>query len=318
VSAAEASEPLVVEVERSGLVESVHLVDVAVADVRGRMLAWAGEPATVAYLRSSAKPVQATVCLEAGWKPSRDWQIAIACASHNGEPEHVEAARSILAGAGLDASALRCPPARPVAPEAGTLGPDPIYHNCSGKHAAMLATCSARGWTLDEYPAGEHPLQRAVAERVASLAGASPRAVGVDGCGVPTFALTLAESATAFARLPANAPAATAAMRAHPFLVAGTGRLCTAVMSSLAGVILKIGAEGIACAALPESGIGFALKARDGAPRGRETAVVAVLEMLGMLSEPQPESLASFGRPPVSGGGETVGAVRWRGSLRRM
>ena len=134
-----ASDPLAVEVVRSDLVESTHLVDVAVCDTAGNLTASAGDPGVVAYLRSSAKPIQATVCLEAGWRPSSDRHIAIACGSHNGEPEHLAATRSILADAGLGDDALRCPPARPLG--AGSAdAPAPICHNCSGKHAAMLAT----------------------------------------------------------------------------------------------------------------------------------------------------------------------------------
>jgi L-asparaginase II len=142
--------PLVVEVERSGLIESVHLVDVAVVDVDGGLTAFAGDPSAVSYLRSSAKPVQATACLEAGWEPPGIGQIALACGSHNGEPEHVNTARVTLEAAGVDPSALRCPAAWPFrmvdAARAGAAGP--IFHNCSGKHAAMLATAQANGWPL--------------------------------------------------------------------------------------------------------------------------------------------------------------------------
>lgn len=308
------SEPLTVEVIRSGLVESVHRVDVAVCDAGGQLRRWAGDPAVVAFLRSSAKPVQAAVCLEAGWQPAEEYHLALACGSHSGEALHVDATRSILAAAGLGEDALRCPPSRPFVHAA--VDPAPVYHNCSGKHAAMAATCRARGWPVDDYPQPGHPLQALIAERVAGLAGIEPRVRGVDGCGVPTFAYSLIEAAALFARLPGAAPRPVAAMRAHPFFVAGTDRLCTVLMESLPGVVLKIGAEGIACAALPDAGIGIALKARDGMQRGRDVAATAVLEMLGVLEEPIPQALAPFARAAVLGGGRPAGSVRWTGELR--
>ena len=309
------TEPLAVEVERSGVVESVHLVDVAVCDDAGRRVASAGNAGAVAYLRSSAKPVQAAVCLDAGWSPGDDRQIAIACASHNGEPPHLEAVRSILHDAGLGEESLRCPPARPLVPS--SVEPAPVYHNCSGKHAAMLATNRAKGWSLDDYRDPDHPLQRSIAGRVAVLAGTPPDAVGIDGCGVPTFAMSLSSAATLFARLPAEAPRVADAMLADPFLVGGTDRLCTALMDATGTVVLKIGAEGIACAAIPEERIGVALKTRDGTQRGRDVAVIGILELLGVLSEPVAPALAPFAHPSVLGGGVSVGSVRWRGTLRR-
>ncbi|MGH2726095.1 MAG: asparaginase [Actinomycetota bacterium] len=310
-----ASDPLVVEVERSGLIESVHPVDAAVTDASGGLLAWAGDADVVAYLRSSAKPIQALACLENGWRPPGPEQLAVACASHNGEPAHVAAVRATLAAAGIREDALGCPPARPLLPEAAAGDPAPILHNCSGKHAAMLATARAGDWPLDGYREPDHPMQRSVAALLERLAGRPARHVGVDGCGVPTFAFTLAEAAVVFARLAEHGRAPLDAMAGHPFLVAGTGRLCTAVMTELPGVAIKIGAEGITCGVLRDRGIGFALKSRDGTQRGRDAATVFLLqELLGSI----PPALAVHGTPDVTGGGRPVGSARCRGTLQRV
>ncbi|MFY9588885.1 MAG: asparaginase [Actinomycetota bacterium] len=301
--------PLVVEIERSGIVESSHLVDVVVISRQGSVVASAGEPATIAYMRSTAKPVQTAVCIDAGWKPPNEEAVAIACGSHNGEPPQVAVVRTTLEAGFLDEAELRCPPAHP---RAGAVGdPKPIFHNCSGKHAAMLATAVINGWPRDDYRSPDHPLQRAVAERLSSLAGKTAESVGVDGCGVPTFAYRLQDAGRIFALLKETAPYPVYAMRAQPYLVAGTGRLCTAVLESVPGVVIKVGAEGMFCGALLDDGIGFALKARDGAVRAAEAAVLETLRFLGA------EVPADLAPAPVLGGGEPVGMVRMRGELSR-
>lgn len=308
------SAPLVVEVERSGLVESTHLVDVAVVGSDGERVAAAGDPEIISYLRSTAKPVQAAVCLEAGWEPSSDHAIAIACASHNGEPAHITAVRAILDAAGLSEDDLLCPEALPRTPATASR-PERILHNCSGKHAAMLATASRNGWPLRAYRDEDHPLQRRVAERLAGLAGGPARALGVDGCGVPTFAYRLDDAARIFASLRVTAPRSVAAMRAHPFLVAGSDRLCSAVLASVPGVVIKVGAEGMFCGALLEEDVGFALKVRDGAVRAAKAAAVRTLQFLGAVPADPPDDLAPA---PVLGGGAPVGTVRVRGELSRV
>jgi L-asparaginase II len=275
--------PLIVDVVRSGVVESSHLVDVAIAGSGGELVSAAGDPETVAYLRSSAKPVQATVCLGLGWEPPGAEQLAIACASHNGEPEHVAAVRTTLRSAGLTEDHLRCPEDVPASAGAEPATRGRVYHNCSGKHAAMLAATVASGGDPSRYLEGDTEIHRGVRSALESLAGSSARAVGVDGCGVPTFAFTLTGSAAIYARIPAAAAGAIAAMRAHPFLVAGTRRICTAVMTRVPGMVLKVGAEGLICGALIDRGLGFALKTRDGGMRGREPAALHVLEALGLI-----------------------------------
>jgi L-asparaginase II len=269
------TDPLVVEALRGELVESRHLVDVAIVDGDGELAARAGDPGKIAYLRSSAKPVQATACLQLGWTPPGSEQLAVACASHNGEPAHVEAVRGTLAAAGLGEDALQCPIERG----------ERINHNCSGKHAAMLAASVANGWDPGGYldPGGE--VQRRVRTLVETFAGRSSYAIATDGCGVPTFAFTLTGAATVFARLPVLAAEALDAMRAHPFLVAGSNRICTVLMSSTPGLVLKVGAEGLICGVSIDRSTAFAIKSRDGSARGREVATLRVLEYLGLLDD---------------------------------
>jgi L-asparaginase II len=308
------AEPLIAEVVRGGIVESVHAGDLAVVDEHGGIVESAGDPLAVAAFRSSAKPLQAGVCLDAGWRPASDEQLAIACASHNGEPAHVATVRAVLAAAGLDEGALRCPPALPdvSVPEALASAERPagIYHNCSGKHAAMLATCAANGWPFDSYREPQHPMQHAVLDRVETLAGALLE-TATDGCGVVTFAMPLAAMARAFGAVAREEPyvSAAAAMRAHPFLVAGTGRLDTDVMSAFPWITVKGGAEGLVCAA--GRGVALAVKARDGARRSGGAFLFEALRRAGLVEE-APESLAQHVRPPLTGGDRIVGEIRIR------
>jgi L-asparaginase II len=305
------SEPLVVDVIRSGVRESLHFVDVAVVDGDGRLVAWAGDPEQPAAYRSSSKPIQARVSLDAGWAPSDARALAIACASHNGEPEHVEAVRALLAGAGLDESVLRCPADVPMYLPAvmGVKARAPIYHNCSGKHAAMVAACAASGWPLETYLLEDHPLQAGVRSMIEALIGPVGEPL-VDGCGVPTYVAPLRALARGLLAIDDGAEAA--AMREHPFLVGGTGRFDTDLMTAVPQALIKSGAEGLAC--LSVGGLGIATKARDGAARARGPAVMVVLEQLGLV----PEGLVPAHRePPVLGRGEPVGVVRARGTLER-
>jgi L-asparaginase II len=313
------SVPFVVEAVRGEVVESSHLVDVAVVDPEGTLLASAGEPNTVAFLRSVSKPIQATVCMELGWEPPGEPQLAVACASHNGEQPHVEAVRTILAAADVDEPLLQCPTATPSV--VGELPPPDaprrIYHNCSGKHAAMLATMVANGWAPETYPASGNELQRAVRARIEGIVGKPAHAIAEDGCGVPTFAFTLAEAAALYARLPSETGRALDAMRAHPRLVAGRDRICTSVMSVVPGVVLKVGAEGLMCGVLVESQTAFAIKARDGAARGRELATVRVLELLRALGSISPERIIADILPRILPGEGRHPKLRCVGDLKQ-
>jgi L-asparaginase II len=295
--------------------ESVHVGSVAVADPRGQLVAVAGDPERVAFARSSMKPLQAAVSLSLIGGDLSDSEIAVMCASHNGERVHVEAVERILASAGLDPGDLQCPPDRPlIAEEAASVArPEPRFHNCSGKHAGMLLACSVRGFDPSSYREPGHPLQQEVLGAVREAAG-EPRAVGVDGCGVPVHALSLREMATLFARLATGAELGeltaevqrvAGAMRAEPYLVAGRDRVCTAVMEAAEGVVVKVGAEGLVCAGIAGAGLGVAIKAEDGAARAQAPAIVHALRLLGAMD--QVDAVAGHARPPLMGGGAPVG-----------
>jgi L-asparaginase II len=311
-----------VRVVRSGLEESLHLGHVAVCDASGRLLASAGDPGRAIFVRSCTKPVQGAVSLSAMGEAERlpEDLVAISCASHEGEPVHVRAVRRLLRRAGLTEEALRTPPARPGDPASAirVRTPSPVYHNCSGKHAAMLAASARAGWALDTYRSPGHPLQRRVLAAVRMLSGERDVVVGVDGCGVPVHGLPLRAVATMYARLsdPARqgdlAPwfeRAIAGMRAHPYLVGGRGRDDTAIMQAAPGIVAKEGAEALDCAVVPGAGVGIAVKVADGGYRAAGPALVRVLDQLGLLDASARRALRSVAAPPVLGGGKPVGRL---------
>jgi L-asparaginase II len=304
-----------VRVVRSGFEESVHLGSVAVADSRGGLLSFAGDPHRVAFARSSMKPLQASVSLTLAGDELPDEEVAVMCASHNGEPVHVEAVRAILGRAGLGFEALQTPPSLPIDHEAAVRAgePRPEYHNCSGKHAGLLLASVRHGLDVRTYREPGHPVQGAVLEAARAAAGRDPDAIGVDGCGVPVHAFPLSALATMFARMVrpgvvAGADRAVAAMRAAPYMVAGRDRLCTALMEAVPDLVVKVGAEGLVCAALL-SGIGVAVRVEDGAARASEPAMVRALALLGVIGDELDGALARFARPPVLGGGRQVGEL---------
>jgi L-asparaginase II len=302
--------------------ESVHLGSIAVADASGRLVAFAGDPSRVAFIRSSAKPLQAAVSLGRIGEEERigDREVAVMASSHTGEGVHVEAVRGILGATGLGEEALRCPPALPAHPEEirEVPGPAPVFHNCSGKHAGMLLACVRSGEDTRTYLQEDHPLQRAVLEAITAACGGPPEATGVDGCGLPVHAYPLQALATLFARfgdprralgsdLGDRAGRVADSMRGEPYLASGRGRIDGAVMKAAPGLLVKNGAEGLACAMLP-AGLGLALKIDDGATRGRDAALIRALGLLGALN-PDAPPLEPFVRPPVLGGGRPVGEV---------
>jgi L-asparaginase II len=307
-------------VVRSGLEESIHLGHVAVCDADGRLLASAGDPHQAVFARSSMKPVQAAVSLEAIGDALPDPAIAIMCASHNGETVHVEAVGSLLAEAGLSPEALRCPPGWPLLPEAmaQAVRPGRELHNCSGKHAGMLLACVRAGWNPKTYERASHPLQRRVLATVLRASGQRSTALGVDGCGVPVHGMPLSTMATLYARLArpawfgdleAQVEMCTRSMRGEPYLVAGKGRLDTELMIKVGGIVVKGGAEGLVCAALLGPGVGVAVKGADGAWRGTGPALIRALRSLDAISDAQLRRLSAFARPPVKGGGKVVGEI---------
>lgn len=313
--------PVVVEVVRGGMVESRHRGSAVVLDGSHAVLRQLGDVATPMFPRSCAKPLQAVGMVEAGLADvlGGDRQLlAIAAASHSGEPAHVAAVRRLLAVAGLDEDALANTADLPLDPRAAAAllaaggGPDRLHQNCSGKHAAMLATCTASGWDTGGYLDPHHPLQRHLAATIARLTGEPVAATAVDGCGAPLFATSLTGLARAYAGL-VDAPAGTSqrsvadAMRAHPFVVGGSGREASELMAELPGCLAKDGAEGCLGLALP-GGPALALKVEDGAARARLPFAVAVLRRVGVRA-PVLDRLSGV---PVLGGGVPVGDVRGR------
>jgi len=281
----------------------------------GRVALEAGRPDVPVFPRSSNKPMQAVGMLEAGLDLDGEL-LALACASHSGEAFHLAGVRRILAGAGLSEADLRTPPDYPVDERerlsyvAAGGAPVPIAMNCSGKHAAMLATCVVNGWPVEGYRAADHPLQVALRATVERLAGETVAAVGVDGCGAPVLAITLTGLARSFAAI-ATAPDGTpehrvaSAIRAHPCWLGGTGRDVTRLVAGVEGLIAKDGAEGVYAAAMPD-GRAVALKVDDGGQRARPPVMVAALRALG-VDAPVLDELAEG---TLLGGGVPVGSVR--------
>jgi L-asparaginase II len=306
---------LVAEVWRSDFLESVHHGSVVALDATGTATLSIGQPELPIFPRSSNKPLQATGMVRRGLGLDGEL-LALVCASHSGEAFHIDGVRRILAGAGRSERDLRCTVGLPIGERAlhGHLADGgsaaPLYMNCSGKHAGMIATCVRNDWPVDTYLRPEHPLQRAIRDTVEELAGERVAAVGVDGCGAPLFALTLTGLARAFGRL-ASARAGTAehrvasAMRGHPEWVGGTGRDVTTLMRDVAGAVAKDGAEGVYAVGLP-TGAAVAVKIADGSGRARPVVAAAALARLGVPAE----QLRDLATAPVLGHGEPVGAVR--------
>jgi len=281
----------VVRVFRSGFHEGSHFGSVVITGPDGRVQHQRGDVWTPIFPRSSNKPFQAVSMLASGAQLAGD-DLALAAASHSGEPRHVERALAILERAGLTEEDLQCPPALPLNEVARNAvitaggGPRRIYMNCSGKHSGMLAACVAQGWDISNYLDPEHPLQRLVAETVSRLSDETPTAVGIDGCGAPLFAIPLEALARAFGRVNA-APEGTPehqvaqAMRDYPEMVGGTGRDDTLLMRAFPGLLVKGGAEGVHCAALSD-GHCVAVKIADGGDRARMPVLVGGLRRLGL------------------------------------
>ena len=312
--------PVVAEIVRSGFVEGHHYGSWVALDADGSVAAAAGDVESPVLPRSCNKPVQALGMLEAGLDLDGEL-LAVACASHSGEPFHLDAVRRILAGAGLAEDALQTPPDYPLDDEAreavirggGTKAP--VLMNCSGKHAAMLATCVANGWPTETYLAPDHPLQLAIAATFARTTGEPVEHVAVDGCGAPLLSTSLVGLARAFSRIAtaADGPAAriAAAVRAHPEHVSGTHRDELTLLRAIPGAIGKAGAESCYAVALPD-GRAFATKTDDGAARARPVVMAALLEHVGVTAEPgvDAEAVRRSGRTPLLGGGRPVGEIR--------
>lgn len=302
-----------IELERSGVVESVHTGHLVVLAPDGSVRFAVGDPGQPIFGRSSLKPLQAVGLLRAGvdFDPV---ELTLAASSHSGSAQHLQLIASELQAAGLTEDDLECPPDLPLgvaerrAYLAAGLTESRLAMNCSGKHAGMLLACLRNGWPVSGYLSVAHPLQRLLADTVSELTGDPIAATGVDGCGAPLFATTLTGLARAFGRIAtgeAELRRLAEALRANPDLLAGAGRAVTRLMHAVPGLIAKDGAEGVFAAALPDGGA-VALKIDDGASRAADLAVVIGLRQLG-VSGPALDQLSA---EPVLGGGRPVGSIR--------
>jgi L-asparaginase II len=301
-------------VSRGGIVESGHRGSLVLLAGSGKADVVIGEVEAPRYPRSALKPLQTVAMLAAGLTGPPQ-TIALASASHQGEPVHVAGARATLAAAGLDETALQCPPDLPGHPPALVAwvraggGPAAICHNCSGKHAAMLATCVAAGWDPATYLDPAHPLQRAIVTHVERLGGAPIAVTSVDGCGAPAHAMPMVALARAFATLTTAEPGSPErlvadAMRAHPMLISGTGSPVSELCAEVPGLLAKNGAEGVWAAALPD-GRAFAAKVDDGGARALGPVLATALRFWGFDGP----AVRRWAAVPVLGGGRPVGVV---------
>ena len=319
-----------VVVSRGPTVESRHRVHAAVWDASAGLVGAARDPFLVSPWRSCAKPFQVMPFLETGGFDELVWgddELALACASHGGEPEHVAIASRMLEALGLEEGDLACGPHDPLSRrgvrlvrEAGT-APTRLHNNCSGKHAAMLGRAHMSGWTKEGYERDGHPVQQSALESVARWSGVPAPQVerGVDGCGVVVFGLPLANMARAYALFAAAAsrgeelPARISrSIRTRPQLFGGADRLDTLLIEETSGRVLpKVGAEGIHSVALLDAGIGAVVKVEDGASRAQYPALLRVLQLLDALPDPLPVHLQEYARSRVRNTrGEVVGEVR--------
>ncbi|MHB0885300.1 MAG: asparaginase [Bacillota bacterium] len=331
---------VIANVTRGPIVECIHRGDIAVVDPEGRLVAHAGDPDKVTYMRSSAKPIQALNVVLTGAADHfglDDQELAITCASHDAEDQHVNTVRSVLTKLGLDESALLCGVHAPVNAAAARAlvvagkKPGPVHNNCSGKHSGMLAVARQLGAPLDNYLALDHPVQQMNLAVVAEFAGVDPTSVivGVDGCGVPVFGLPMRAMARAFARLaapevlrPELAAAArrvVVAMQKNPTLIEGTGRFTSRLIEVGAGrLVAKSGAEGVFCAGSLQKKLGLAVKGEDGSLRPLPPVVLKALSELGAVGPDDLAALAKFTRPVVKNNrGDRVGEVIAVAELRR-
>jgi L-asparaginase II len=302
---------MIARVVRSGVVEATHDGAVAVVDPQGDLVASYGDVERRYFARSAVKPFQTYTSLRYGGEMAPEF-VAVASASHGGDPVHVAIVGEILAGAGLDEDALRCPPAWPLSPAAarrvaGAYGPKRIWHNCSGKHAAMLRACVVRGWSTERYVDPDHPLQRANLDLIRDVTGEDPGPVGVDGCGVPVFRVSTVGIARAMAKFGSEPRFAGIwqAMHRFPMLASGIDGVDAAIARSL-DAAAKRGAEGLLSVAL-RNRLGLAVKVWDGARRAAGVGMISTLEQLGLLAGAQSIHLAAAARPVVLGGGVPVG-----------
>ena len=328
------SNPVIVEVTRGGAVESAHRGAGAVVDGDGGIVFAFGDIERPVFPRSAVKAMQALPLIESGAADRfglSEAELALACASHSGEPEHVALAAGMLAKASFEEPALACGAHWPLGAEAARAlaraggEPSALHNNCSGKHAGFLCLACATGLPAAGYETAGHGVQREVKGTLEAVCGVrlDEAEAGTDGCSIPAYALPLRNLAQGFARLASGrglgvkraqaAQRLLAAMAAHPFEVAGTGRFDTRAMTLTHGkAVTKTGAEGVFCAAIPALGLGLALKIDAGATRAAEVAVAALIDKFGATGA----DLAGLTRPALTNWrGLTVGSLRPAGAL---
>lgn len=319
-----------VEVTRGEIVESRHRVHAAVIGADDVLIAAARDSSLATMWRSCAKFFQVLPLLSSGGFDQLGWgseELALSCASHGGEPEHLAVVQRMLQSLGLEEGDLACGPHEPLSVrgakllrESGAL-PTRLHNNCSGKHSAMLARAKTQDWPIRGYEQADHPVQRSCLGEVSAWTGVplDDMPLGVDGCGVAVMALPLDRMALAYARWGRAVeagdefPARTAAaLRAHPHLLGGTDRFDTVLLEETSGaVIAKVGAEGVHSVAVPALGIGLAVKVEDGAQRAQYVAVLHALQQLSVLPADLPPRLEEFvTRALRNTRGEQVGEVR--------
>lgn len=326
------AKPLTIVVHRGPLIESRHDVICALVEPDGRVIAGWGDIDQPVYPRSAIKSLQALPLVESGAAAScnaSDAELALACASHGGEPRHAATAAGWLGRVGLGVGDLECGAHWPYHEASARVmfaageQPTAAHNNCSGKHSGFLATAKFLGEATAGYVKPDHPVQRRVRATLAEMCGVdlTDAATGVDGCSIPTVAVPLKALARGMARFAApdgldfdRAAACRrlqTAIAAEPFMIAGTGRFCTAAISETGGrALVKTGAEGVFCAALPEFGLGVALKALDGSTRAAELTMAAVLDRLDLLDRNAATALERVMKVPmVNWNGITVGGM---------
>ena len=299
---------VLLEVVRNEMVESVHSGHLLILGADGEEIVKFGDIDQLIYPRSAVKSLQASAMLRAGLKVSGP-QLALACASHAGSAAHLEVALSTLASVGLDESALRNTPDKPLGnlerASWGDKAASSLAANCSGKHSAMVATCATNGWDLESYKSPDHPLQIAIRKEFELLSGETITKVGVDGCGAALFAISLRGLAQSIRNLTLSQEPihqqVINACRTYPIMVSGIGRLPTILMEKVPGLFVKDGAEGVMVMTLPQ-GQTVVWKMSDGSQRGASSLVVASLSHLGINVDLE--------REKVMGDGQVVGEIR--------
>ena len=306
--------PVVAHVVRNGFVESVHHGCAVVTAPDGAVLREVGDAGAACFPRSSNKPLQAVAMLRAGMQLNAPL-LALASASHSGEPFHLDGVRQILAESDFTPEDLQNTPDLPYDAQARDSwlaaghGPTSLAQNCSGKHAGMLAACRAAGWDPSTYLDPDHPLQQSMEQTIGDLAGEAVSATAVDGCGAPVMAISLTGLARAFGRIAAAAESTQEgrvahAIRSYPEYLGGSRRDVTALIRAVPGAVAKDGAEAVYAVGLPD-GRGFAVKIADGTQRARQVVMVALLRAAGI----EAEGLQDIGTVPVLGHGQPVGGV---------